>query len=263
MAEMAERQKIRGGLSQPMKSKAVFFSKKMSVFLGLVTAVGVLAAAVWYLWPQARLGREVKRRVIDALLATGARTEGKTLMGGPLIIPMAVDEAVVEMVQTLTKYYIQGMAMETTGGASGEDAAAQPGDTNPLSSFRVNPQMQNPGTFVDPNAPRSGYQHVPPVPSSQAMEILKQKTVQQQQQSGQAGPGTCGGAGAARVATSDLNSVANVYSSVSEQQNTQQSGGRAQPPFPEEPIDVKAMYNSLPAVQESDLHYTPPVPGRS
>jgi hypothetical protein len=54
-------------------------------------------------WKHASLGRRVSGDVVDFLKTHGATVNGKKIVGGPVSVPMDVDEAVVSTVDTILK----------------------------------------------------------------------------------------------------------------------------------------------------------------
>jgi hypothetical protein len=127
-------------------------------------------------WKHASLGRRLSGDVVDFLKVHGARVNGKRIVGGPVSVPMDVDEAVVSTVDAVLKDITRRAsrgppaehAQQATAGAAPGQGGPIPSNGGRAGSSRPNspamaPQQEQSqsGQRVFPEPPISGKTGLP------------------------------------------------------------------------------------------------------
>ena len=77
------------------------FTWEHGVMIALCGAALISGGLLMVQWKPAMMGRRVKKDLVTFLKAHGAQVEGDKISGGPVTIPMTVDEAVVGTIDTI------------------------------------------------------------------------------------------------------------------------------------------------------------------
>ena len=77
------------------------FTWEHGVMLALGSAALISSGLLWFQWKPATMGRRVKKDLVSFLKVHGAQVDGNKISGGPVTIPMTVDEAVVGTIDTI------------------------------------------------------------------------------------------------------------------------------------------------------------------
>lgn len=146
------------------------------VAIAVFGGVALVSTGVLYTqWKHASLGRRVSGDVVDFLKTHGATVSGKKIMGGPVSVPMDVDDAVVSTVDTILKD-ISRRASRGPRGATAQTAAPPP--PAPSSGGRLSPKPQAP-TMV-PQKEQSGPPQFPepPISGKTGMPVSREATLE-------------------------------------------------------------------------------------
>ena len=134
------------------------------VAIAVLGGAALVSTGILYTqWKHASLGRRISGDVVDFLKVHGAKVSGKKIAGGPVSVPMDVDEAVVSTVDAVLKDITR---RATRAPRSGQDQQPQQQDQvlppsegampTPSSGGRPSPKPQSPTMM--PQQPGSGQQ---------------------------------------------------------------------------------------------------------
>jgi hypothetical protein len=88
----------------PGKSGGGFHLKWEHVAMAVLCGAALTSSGMLYVqWKHAALGRRVSGDVVNFLKHHGATVEGVKVSGGPVMVPMSVDEAVVSTIDTILR----------------------------------------------------------------------------------------------------------------------------------------------------------------